>query len=686
VFFKINLNLKSGRKTANLFVVGSVCAVLLGSSSCSFLTKRGDRDFAFHLEAVGTLAGKHREIGEPYGIAVKQGQVYVSDGERGKIMKIDAAGTVTELFSDLSTPSAIAFDADGRLIVADTGSNTIKAFGEDGSVSVIAGVQGRRGFQDGEASAALFNGPIGVAVAADGAIVVADTYNDRVRIIRDGKVSTLAGSTKGFADGAATVARFDTPLGLAVLPENRILVADSGNGRIRVIDPEGAVSTLAGSGELDVVDGTLASAAFYRPSAIAVGRGGTLFITDGNAVRGIGLRSFPFVETISSVRRGLADGPAFSARFERPSGLAVADNGTLIVADSENQLVRFFGGPSRPITAAQVAELRYSADEFRALAPGRWPFDPPLAKREIAGTLGEIRGDLRPQNGKRVWFHNGLDIAGGYGETVRFVRSESVLDPHAVENVGTPRELVRLPTMGYIHIRLGRDSGDRFFNDTPFQAVVDAATRKPIDIRVPRGTRFNAGDPIGTLNALNHVHLIAGRTGAEINALAALDLPGVSDGIAPVIEGVRLFDAEWGEIETGSAAKRNILNGPTRVVVRAYDRVDGNSERRRLGLYRLGYQLFKDGTPLGQPEWTISFDRMPANEAVKFVYASGSRSGYTPDTVFDYIVTNRVNADGFRVDRFDAAKLENGLYTLRVFAADYFGNTAQKDINFEVKK
>ncbi|MBK8304160.1 MAG: hypothetical protein IPK98_12435 [Chloracidobacterium sp.] len=55
----------------------------------------------------------------------------------------------------------------------------------------------------------------------------------------------------------------------------------------------------------------------------------------------------------------------------------------------------------------------------------------------------------------QVWFHNGLDIAGAYGETARFVRDEKVLRPIAAENFGTLRELIRMPTLGYIHIRLG---------------------------------------------------------------------------------------------------------------------------------------------------------------------------------------------------------------------------------------
>lgn len=672
-------------RTVIFIAVGAFCAFAAAFSACSLFSDR-DVGVRLQIETVGTLAGKHREIGEPYGVAIKGDQIYVSDGERGKILKIDAAGNVADLATGLSTPSSVAHAPDGRLIVADTGSNTIKAVAENGDVSVVAGVENRRGFQDGDAPDALFNGPIGVAVLADGTIVVSDTYNDRIRMIRDGKVSTLAGSGKGFSDGPGISAKFDTPLGLAVWRGDRILVADSGNGRIRNIATDGTVSTLTGTGELDVHDGSLATAAFYRPAAIAIGPNGSLFIADGNAIRAIGIRGFPFVETITSIRRGLADGRSFIARFNRPSGLAATTDGRLVVADSENQLVRVFDSAAQPINGDDIAKPRYSAEEFRDSAPGRWPFDPPLAKREIAGTLGEIRGDLQPSSDKPVWFHNGLDIAGRYGETVRLIRSETVLDPHAAENVAGPRELIRLPTMGYIHIRLGRDSEDRFFPKGPFQPVIDPTSGRLIDLRIPRGTRFEAGQPFGTLNALNHVHLIAGRSGAETNALAALDLPGVSDRVAPIIEGVRLYDANWNEIETAAAAKRIILNGPTRIVVRAYDRVDGNSGRRRLGVYRLGYQLLNGGVPLAEPEWTISFDRMPANEAVRFVYAPGSRSGYTPDTVFDYIVTNRLKSDYFGEDFLDAGKLENGGYKVRVFAADYFGNSTYKDINFEVAK
>ncbi|HMJ08064.1 MAG TPA: hypothetical protein VK468_03610, partial [Pyrinomonadaceae bacterium] len=384
--------------------------------------------------------------------------------------------------------------------------------------------------------------------------------------------------------------------------------------------------------------------------------------------------------------RGYSDGIARSAKFNRPSGLAFDPKIGLLVADSDDQVIRLVNGGKigHAATADEKNSLRYTADEFRGLQPPRWPFDPPEKAREIAGTLGEIRGAVGAGEDDSLHFHNGLDIAGGYGEPARFVRSEKVLLPAAVQNFGTTRELIRLPTLGYIHVRLGRNVNGDPFNDARFQFSRDA-DGNPADVRVPRGSSFAAGEVLGTLNSMNHVHLIAGRSGSEINAIAALGLPGISDSISPVIEDVKLFDENWSEIETRGRRERIKLTTRTRVVVRAYDRVDGNAERRRLGLYQLGFRLAKPDTE-APIDWTIRFDRMPRSDAVKLVYAPGSRSGATGETVFNYIVTNTVNGDEYREGFIDPATLENGVYVLDIYAADYFGNTATKQLTLEVSK
>ena len=183
---------------------------------------------------------------------------------------------------------------------------------------------------------------------------------------------------------------------------------------------------------------------------------------------------------------------------------------------------------------------------------------------------------------------------------------------------------------------------------------------------------------------MNHVHLIAGRSGAEMNALDALIFPNVTDSRIPTIEKVTLFDENWHEIETEANNTRIKLSGKTRIVVRAYDQADGNSERRRLGVYKVGYRILGSDGPLTDIKWTITFDRMPPSDAVNLVYAAGSKSGATGETIFNYIATNYVNGDEFHEDFLDTASLENGMYTLRICAADYFGNTSFRDINFEV--
>jgi hypothetical protein len=285
-------------------------------------------------------------------------------------------------------------------------------------------------------------------------------------------------------------------------------------------------------------------------------------------------------------------------------------------------------------------------------------------------------------------FHNGLDIAGAYGEVARFIRDEKVLRPFAIENVGGLRELIRMPTLGYIHIRIGRDQNDQFFNENgPLQPFFGTSTKKLRELRIPRGTKFKAGDPIGTLNPLNHVHLIAGRSGREMNALDALALPGVADTRPPMIENVRIYNEAWQPLETPSSDKRIKIKGKVRIVARAFDQMDGNNERRRLGLYRLGYKVISsDGSAVADPGWTIRFDRNPDTDAVQLVYAPGSKSGATGETIFDYIVSNKVDGDEYSEEFFDADALPAGGYTLKVMVSDYFGNTSSRDIQVEVIK
>ncbi|HQZ83480.1 MAG TPA: hypothetical protein PLR83_09680 [Pyrinomonadaceae bacterium] len=642
----------------------------------------GDKTAEFPTNVM-TFAGRNGELGEPFGIAVRDGLVFVSDGEKDCIWKIGAKGEAAVFAAGLHTPSQIAFLPDGKLIVADTGSNTIRSVDASGAVTIIAGVENEAGDNDGTSTEARFRAPIGVATDAEGRIFVADTYNDRIRVIENGTVRTFAGSTRGFGDGA--VAQFDTPSGLAVW-KDLVLVADTGNGRIRAVEKGGGVWTLAGGGSETASNSTLSAAAFYRPVGVAVGPNDELFVADRSTLRYIG-GVIPRIRTLNTPRRGFRDGKLSEAHFNRISGLAVDGKGRIFVADSDNRVVRVVETePSKPpISAEDAAKLEYPSGASQGLEPEspRWPYDPPEQKRDIAGTFGEIRGKVTGEATDEVHFHTGLDIAGGYGETARLVRSEKALEPIAADNFGTLRELVRLPQLGYIHLRLGRNANGTTFGDTRF-LFSSGADGKLNGVRIPRGTKFAAGEAIGTLNPMNHVHLVAGRSGYETNALDTLILPNVSDGIAPVIENVHL-SIDGKEIETNARVGRIQLAGKTRLTAEAYDRMDGNPDRRKLGLYKIGWQLLKsDLTPKADIDWTVKFDLLPPPDSVPFVYAKDSYSGATGITRFIYIVSNRVHGELIQENVIDLSALEPGKWVIRVVAADRFGNTTAKDIPFEV--
>ncbi|MDQ3820936.1 MAG: hypothetical protein M3362_25075, partial [Acidobacteriota bacterium] len=259
------------------------------------------------FKRVRTLAGADSvRFGDPFGVACSQdGTIYVSDGEAGRVWQIAPEGSVKSIAENLNTPSAIALTPDGAIVVADTGSHTIKRIvPQTGSVTVIAGTEGRAGFKDGRGAEALFNGPIGVAVGRDGTIFVADTYNDRIRSIDElGEVRTIAGGDEpGFADAAnGADARFDTPCGIAVDVDGTLIVADTGNNRLRRVRPDGAVTTIAGGGIRGSRDGAIEDSTFNEPAAVAVDDEGTIYVADagGPAIRVCSLGLWPSVTTLA---------------------------------------------------------------------------------------------------------------------------------------------------------------------------------------------------------------------------------------------------------------------------------------------------------------------------------------------------------------------------------------------------
>lgn len=688
------------RKSLPLMVIGSVIVALLSIAGW-YLWERLAPPKPFGkvvtLAGAGAKIGAQKTLSDPFGVATNGDDIYVTDGLGGSLYRVSLKGKAELITDQLDMPSHLAVAPDGSLIVANTGAHTIvKVDPESKQISVIAGAPNVSGNADGKGAEARFNAPIGVAVDEQGVIYVADTYNDRIRVIAgDGSVKTLAGNTTGDADGQGTNAQFNTPCGIALWGKDELLVADSGNGAVRIVRPDGTVSTHKFLHELSDFTGYR----FSEPRAILTYQAAEIYILDARGSVSyvkIGNQSpmrapaqnhyddsvvYPLVEAPSS---GLSDGDLKEAHFNRPTGLALVGKNTLVVADSGNGLLRAIVPANAKLgTKSDPALATIKAEDIRQAVPPRWPYNPPTAKREIAGTLGEIRGEVAPD--KDAWFHNGLDIPGAYGEQVRALFSERVTLPLAVEGVGSLRERLRLPLLGYIHVRIARDQNEQALGIK--EAILQRDDKgKVISIRIPRGTRINAGDIVGTLNSFNHVHLIAGPAAAEVNALAALELPGLVDTIAPTIEAVRLVN-EQGELK----AEKNQpvpISGKVQFIVRAFDQADGNAGYRRLGVYQVGYQILsKDGVPLPEykePQFNLVFNRLPEDWAtVRIAYAEPSQSGYTGRTIFDYIATNVVR-DGAAREVGLNTKLPNGEYILRAVVEDFFRNRATKDVRIQV--
>ncbi|MEH3087483.1 MAG: NHL repeat-containing protein [Xylophilus ampelinus] len=238
-------------------------------------------------------------------------------------------------------PTGVVLDADGALLVADASNSRIRRVAADGTTTTLAG--GNAGYAEGSATTAQFSYPFDVSTDGRGNVLVADSNNHRIRrIAADGTVSTLAGSgNAGFADGSAATARFDQPFGVAADADGNVYVADYNNHRIRRIAPGGAVSTLAGDGVPGHADGPGSAARFSYPTDLVLDpRGGLLVVDSGNhRIR----RVAPDGRTSTvagSGTAGYADGPATIAQFRDPRGLATDAAGNVFVADYGNNRIR----------------------------------------------------------------------------------------------------------------------------------------------------------------------------------------------------------------------------------------------------------------------------------------------------------------------------------------------------------
>ena len=256
-------------------------------------------------------------------------------------MVAGAAYFATKSATDIG---GMCVDQSGNLYVSDVTEHVILRVNESGQIKVVAGLAGSNGINGTltvTTENARFDSPRGLACDKSGNIYVADAGNNQVRVIRGGYVSVLAGAgdgSSGFVSGAAHTARFNNPTDVAVLPDGNIAVCDSGNHAVRKI--RGAnVWTVAGgaSGDRQSVLANAFGNIFASPEAIDVDKNGNIWVCDtGNdKVKKIDPRGFVYLMAGDADGKSLGS-TALTCEFKSLKGIAVDGSGNIYIADRNN--------------------------------------------------------------------------------------------------------------------------------------------------------------------------------------------------------------------------------------------------------------------------------------------------------------------------------------------------------------
>ncbi|MCX6875774.1 MAG: choice-of-anchor D domain-containing protein [Verrucomicrobia bacterium] len=318
-----------------------------------------------YAEGTGTVA----RFNQPSGVATAAGNIYVADTLNHRIRKIapdgtssTVAGTGVAGFLDgpatsaqFNEPVGVAIGTDGTMFVTDSRNHRIRAISPGGEVTTHSGL-GDAGFTDGVGSGARFNTPQGLAIDAAGMLYVADSLNHRIRkVATDGSVSTLAGTgTAGFLDGAGNVARFNSPLGIAVSGTGIAYVTEAAYHTIRKIQADGVVSTLAGAaGTAGIVNASGTAARFASPVGLAVDATGQLYVADKGNQRMRKVTPGGAVTTLAGAgTQGTSDGLGEVAKFDNPLAVAVNATGEVIVGELTHATLRRIAPTGRLVQAA----------------------------------------------------------------------------------------------------------------------------------------------------------------------------------------------------------------------------------------------------------------------------------------------------------------------------------------------
>ena len=306
------------------------------------------------------------ELSSPNGIAIdRQGNIFIADDDNDRIRKITTNGVITTLAgngtggysgdgglatnAELANPTGVAVDYNGDVFIADAGNQRVREVFTNGLISTIAGT-GAVGFSGdgGQATNAEFWNPCAVALDSAGNIYVADQVYGHIRKIgTNGTITSVAGgSSSGYTgDGIpATNSSLWWPTGIAVDAAGNIYIADQINCRIRKVDTNGIIWTVAGNGLLGNSGngGIATNATIGEPTAVTVDPFGKLYFSGTDNVREVFTNGIINTVAGTNITAGYNGdgGVATSATLSTPNGLAIDSNNDLLIADVGNQRIR----------------------------------------------------------------------------------------------------------------------------------------------------------------------------------------------------------------------------------------------------------------------------------------------------------------------------------------------------------
>ena len=302
--------------------------------------------------------GSSAKFNYPLGIELQNnGNLFVVDNRNKSIRLVTNSGVVSSwagakpgssggaglgVYDLVTTPN-------NRNYVSDLANHVVyemqaRLRGGD-TLIVKAGSKLNPGNVDGQGTAVRFNQPRGLAADASGNIYIADYNNHRIRkMTPNGAVTTVAGSgNAGYIDGNGSSAAFNHPSYLVVDSNGNIFVTDTGNHRIRKISPSGSVTTVAGNGSANSTDGPALTSGVNTPLGIAKDNNDNIYFVDydDHKIRKLDMISGKLITLAGTGSAGYTDGDGDIAIFNHPTGIAVSGDGSLIyVTDSGNSKIR----------------------------------------------------------------------------------------------------------------------------------------------------------------------------------------------------------------------------------------------------------------------------------------------------------------------------------------------------------